>query len=75
MNKSDIKLIIIVIFIISIFLIIMKITSKEGNTATVYYEDKIILTIDLTKDKEYTVKGYQGDRQILYLRSARIHIP
>ena len=73
MNNSDIKLIIIVIFIISIFLIIMKITSKEGNTATVYYEDKIILTIDLTKDKEYTVKGYQGD-VVLEVKNNKIRV-
>ena len=34
---------------------------ENGNTAFVYYEDKIILTIDLNINKEYVVQGLLGD--------------
>ena len=61
MNKSDIKLIIILIIIISGIFIILNITKKEGTLAEVYYEDKLILTIDLNIDKEYTVEGLLGE--------------
>lgn len=61
MNKNDIKLIIILIIIISGIFIILNITKKEGTLAEVYYEDKLILTIDLNIDKEYIVEGLLGE--------------
>lgn len=61
MNKSDIKLVVILFAIILIILVIINVTKKEGTTAHVYYKDEIILTIDLNIDGEYVVDGELGD--------------
>lgn len=64
MNKNDIKLIIIVlIIIISLFLIYLLNTNK-ANKAYVYYENELILTIDLNNDKTYEVDGELGKVKI-----------
>lgn len=60
MNRSDIKLIIIVFLIAIIGLIITKGSKNERNTAVVYYEDKQVMTIDLKKNGKYEVDGYLG---------------
>ncbi|MBQ6282088.1 MAG: NusG domain II-containing protein [Bacilli bacterium] len=57
MNKYDIRLIGIVLVII---LLILFFTRKDNNYANVYYNDKLILKIDLSIDKEYSVNGYNG---------------
>ena len=73
MNKSDIKLLVILsIVIISIFIII-NITKKEGTIAEVYYEDKLVLTIDLNIDKEYMVDGQLGD-VLLEVKNKQIRV-
>ena len=61
MNKNDVKLIIMVLIAVLIFFIIKVYKNNDSMVANVYYEDKIIETIDLSKDSEYTVKGYNGD--------------
>lgn len=58
MNKNDIILIIIVVIICSLLFFIPKETS---NQAFVYYENKLIQTIDLTKNNDYIVNGYNGE--------------
>lgn len=73
MNKSDVKLIVIVILLILIIFTIISINKEEGNTATVYYENKEILKIDLSINKEYTVKGYLGD-VILEVKDKKIRV-
>lgn len=62
MNKQDFILIGIVLIIVTLVLGIFKLTEKKGNlNALVYYEDKLILTIDLTKEEQiYEAKGYNG---------------
>lgn len=61
MNKNDIKLIIIIGIIILLLFIVIRVNKKDGNTALVYYEDRVIMTLDLNINKEYTVKGYLGN--------------
>lgn len=61
MNKNDMKLVIILISVSLCFLFFCKIIKKDNNYAYVYYENKIIKEIDLTKDDEYSVTGYNGD--------------
>lgn len=73
MNKNDIKLIIILLLLILLIFIIINISKKEGNTATVYYENKEILKINLNIDKEYTVKGYLGD-VVLEVKDKKIRV-
>lgn len=65
MNKSDLKLLVFSILIVFVLLFTLKITSKEGNVAKVYYMDKELLTVDLSVDKEYTVSGYNGEVKII----------
>lgn len=73
MNKSDIKLLIILsIVIISIFFVI-NITKKGGTIAEVYYEDELVLTIDLNIDKEYIVDGELGD-VVLEVKNKQIRV-
>ena len=65
MNKSDFALIGFLIVIISLIFILLYFgNNKKVSNAIVYYEDKEILKIDLSKDKIYTVKGYNGDVRI-----------
>lgn len=61
MNKNDIKLIVVVIFIALIVFLIVHLTKKEGNTIEVYYEDDLILTADININKEYKVEGALGE--------------
>ena len=66
MNKKKKKLVVILVSILLISLLILKITSvKTNKIANIYYENEVILKIDLSKEeKEYTVKGYNGDVKI-----------
>ena len=66
MNKNDKLLIIILLLALLIVLIIIKLSASFSNKiANVYYENEIILKIDLSSDEqEYVVKGYNGDVKI-----------
>lgn len=59
MNKSDYFLICIMFLISFIFFFILN--KDSSNEAIVYYENKEILKIDLTKDAFYTVLGFNGE--------------
>jgi len=61
MNKSDIKLIIILFIVISLVFIFINATKEKGSMAEVFYEDKLVLSIDLNVDGEYKVDGELGD--------------
>lgn len=67
MNKADIKLVIFIIGLILLILGVMYFNKKEPKIANVYYENKIVLTVDLTfKDKqEFYVEGYNGNVHII----------
>lgn len=66
MNKNDKLLIVISLPILLIVLLVLKLTSiKSNKVANIYYENEIILKIDLSgEEKDYTVKGYNGDVKI-----------
>ena len=66
MNSNDKKLIAILVSTLIIILTILKLTAdKENKIANIYYENEIILTIDLSKqEQEYIVNGYNGDVKI-----------
>lgn len=61
MNKHDVKLIIGLFLISIIFIFIIKNIDTNEKEAFVYYENKLILTIDLRVNKEYIVEGYNGN--------------
>ena len=61
MNKSDIKLVLMLLFIILIFFTYKILDNNKNKIAKVYYEDKLIKTIFLDKDELYTVEGYNGE--------------
>lgn len=67
MNKHDIVLISILLFIPLVIFGIFSLTSKDSiNNAYVYYDDELVLTIDLTKEETtYYVDGYNGKVKIL----------
>lgn len=57
---------IILIAILLIFCFILTLNKKEnGNQALVYYENNLILKIDLNQNNEYDVKGYNGNIHIV----------
>lgn len=63
MNKNDLKLIIVVVLIASTFLAFFKLfESGKSKKAIVYFENKVVLTIDLEdkRKREYEVEGYNG---------------
>lgn len=64
MNKSDIKLLVILfIIVIIICLSTLFFQSDEDKNALVYYENNLVLTIDLTKagTQTYTIDGALGN--------------
>jgi hypothetical protein len=64
MNRYDFILISVILFLCLLFLGITYINGeKDANVAYVYYDNKLVKTIDLRIDetKEYIVKGYNGD--------------
>jgi len=73
MNKSDIKLISILLIVVSSIFIFIYITKEEGSLAEVYYEDKKMLIIDLNIDGEYIVDGELGD-VILEVKDKKIRV-
>ena len=63
MNKSDLKLLFIVLILCAVFLLILFLTqSNAPKKALVYYENKLVLTIDLAKAErnKYEVNGALG---------------
>lgn len=73
MNKSDIKLIIIVVCIISLCIFFIHFNKEEGNTAEVYYENKLILSVDLNINDIYTVDGELGD-VVIEVRDRKVRV-
>lgn len=69
MNKNDIKLLIIILIIISILFIIYFLNSKKANIAYVYYENDLILTINLSINQIYEVNGENGPVKIEVLNN------
>lgn len=69
MNKSDIKLIIVITLIVIISYLFLNLKKEKGKIATVYYDNKIVLTIDLTKEQkqEFDVLGDNGNVHIVAL--------
>lgn len=68
MNKNDLKLIIIILAIAIIVFFMIAIIDKESNKqALVYYDNNLVLVIDLTnkEEKEYIVEGYNGPVKII----------
>ena len=59
MNKYDLYLIVL-IFIIS-FLLFLFLNLDSSNYAYVYYDNKEVLKIDLSKDDKYKVEGFNGE--------------
>lgn len=73
MNKSDIKLIVIISFISIFLLLIINLTKKDSNKALVYYNDKVIKEIDLNIDGNYEVEGYNG-KVIIEVKNNKIRV-
>ena len=66
MNKKDITLILIVAFLAITSLMVLNMTdSKLNKKAFIYYEDDIILTLDLNKNGNYEVDGYNGKVKLI----------
>ena len=64
MNKSDLKLIgILLILFLIIFGGLLLFNHDKKKQALVYYEDNLVLTIDLSipTENEYRVMGYNGE--------------
>lgn len=58
MNRTDFKLIFIILFISILSLILLK--NNDLKIAHVYYENNLILKLPLNKNKIYTVDGFNG---------------
>ncbi len=61
MNKNDIKLILILVVFILVFFLYKFNNDSNKEVAYVYYMDRVIEKIPLKEDKQYTVKGFNGD--------------
>ena len=68
MNKSDTKLIIIILLIaITVLFVIAIIDKNNSKEALVYYDNNLVLTIDLNESEEkiYIVDGFNGEVKII----------
>ncbi len=65
MKISDIILIILVILIATTMIIFNK--KEDSDQALVYYENDLVLKIDLNQNKEYDVEGYNGNVHIVVM--------
>lgn len=61
MNKSDIKLVFVLLIVSIIGVVVFKFLGKSGGSALVYYDGELIETIDLSIDDRYIVNGFNGD--------------
>lgn len=64
MNKSDIKLVgIILVIAVIFFSALLLLKNNNEKNALVYYEDELVLKIDLSLagEHEYQVNGYNGN--------------
>lgn len=76
MNKQDLFLIIIVAIIgLSIYLGTILFNNDTAKVAKVYYDNKLVLTIDLSIDelKEYQVDGY-NDKVVIEAKKNQIRV-
>lgn len=73
MNKSDIKLILAVLFISLIFIAGYRFLNHSGREALVYHAGVLIKTIDLSIDADYVVDGDNGD-VLINVRSGKIKV-
>ena len=61
MNKSDLKLVFVLLIVSIIGVVVFKLIGKIGGSALVYYDGELIKTIDLSIDNKYVVNGDNGD--------------
>lgn len=76
MNKQDVKLLGILIVIVGLlFAGIFLFSDQETQNAYVYYEDKLVLTIDLQKSgiNQYEVEGALG-KVVFETQSKKIRV-
>lgn len=59
MNKSDVKLILIIL--VFSFLLLIFTNNNKNNYAFVYYDNKEVLKIDLNINESYSVEGFNGE--------------
>ena len=64
-NKSDLILIISLLIISVISIIAINLNNKKGKIANIYYDNKIIKKIDLSINKTYNIKGYNGNVKVV----------
>lgn len=65
MNKSDLKLILVLLIIFIPITILIISNSSKGSSAEVYHNNKLIKAIDLNINKEYIVNGDNGNVKII----------
>jgi hypothetical protein len=73
MNKSDLKLILILLLISFFGFCFFKFFSRKGSNAFVYHDGNLVLTIDLNIDNDYVVQGDNGDVSII-VRNGKIKV-
>ena len=73
MNKSDFKLVTILLFVSIIGVICFRLFSKKGENAYVYHDGNLVLTIDLNIDNDYVVDGDLGD-VLIVVRDGKIKV-
>ena len=73
MNKSDVKLVGVLLVISLVGVLGFKIFSKNGENAYVYHDGILVLTIDLKHDNDYVVAGELGDVDIV-VRDGKIKV-
>lgn len=73
MSRNDIKLILILCFVLILFFLFRNLSDNGKRVANVYYNDELINSISLDKDGIYTVDGYNG-KVVLEVKDNKIRV-
>lgn len=73
MNRNDIILIGVVLVAATILGGVLFLNRQDGKVADVFYEDKLVLSVNLMIDREYTVDGELGE-VILEVKDGKIRV-
>jgi hypothetical protein len=73
MNKSDVKLVGILLIVSILGVFCFRIFSKKGENAYVFHDGNLVLTIDLGINGDYVVDGDLGDVSIA-VRDGKIKV-
>lgn len=74
-SKKELILIVIILSLSCLFLLINRIVfSKPAGQVEITVDGKIVQTLDLSKNTEVVVNGYQGGTNRIVIENGKVHV-